>query len=108
MTQPMFSKSGRFFTKDGLFYGQSKTEKSEGWRKLECYLPSAPGTLGEPLVKSAERWLNEFDGGIRKASFLGGFCEISPDGEVFKIDDEGNKVIAKPRGQHLKKTKEVV
>lgn len=108
MTQPMFSKSGRFFTKDGLFYGQSKTEKGEGWRKLECYLPAAPGTLGEPLAKSAERWLKEFDSGIRKASFLGGFCELSSSGDVVKLDKDGNKVAIKPRGQHLKKTKGVV
>lgn len=105
MSKPMFSKSGKFFAKDGFFYGQSKTEKGEGWRKLECYLPSATGTYGEPLETTAARWLDEFDAGTRRKSFLGGFCSISQDGDVFRLDSDGNPIIPKPRGQHFKKAK---
>lgn len=40
-------------TQNGNMY--RLTEK--GWRQLECYLPSATGTYGEEISKTAERFI---------------------------------------------------
>ena len=100
MSKPTFSASRKLFYSGGMFFGQHKTEKGEGWRKLECYLPPdyATGTYGEPIQTTAERWLKEFDAGIRKASFIGKFLHITTDGQVMKLDESGEQVQSKAAG----------
>lgn len=40
---------------NGYFYRRTK----KGYRKLELYLPASPGTYGEPLRVTRDRWLEQ-------------------------------------------------
>lgn len=66
---------GKFHTQNGKFF----REIHEGvWQQIECYLPCAEGTYGEPIVVTAERFLVRLNKGemkpkraIGKSSSLG-------------------------------------
>lgn len=42
------------------------------YRKLECYLPSATGTYGEPIEATFRRWVDALDSGGMARSFADG------------------------------------
>lgn len=101
-----FSDSKRF-CRDGqnVYKYVELPNGSKGWKRLECYLPPdcATGTYGEPVAETAERWLVEFDLGVRKASMLPGMYVLMDDGRILRQDDEGNPIVPKPRGEHFRK-----
>lgn len=56
-------------------------KRDDGYQKLECYLPGAVGTLREPIIETAKKWLFQFEVGVRKASNIGVTKFIIVDGD---------------------------
>lgn len=60
-----------FAVSDGKFFKVVDRDEAgvETFRQLECYLPSAVGTLGEPLNTTRTRYLTQFEKGEREAKW---------------------------------------
>lgn len=60
-----------FATSGGKFFKVVERDEQgvETFRQLECYSPSAVGTLGEPLETTQARYLTEFEAGTRDAKW---------------------------------------
>lgn len=52
---------GEFHTQHGKFYAH---RGNGAWVRLECYLPCAEGTYGEPIAATAERLLARMNDGV--------------------------------------------
>lgn len=63
--------SANFAVSGGKFFKVISRDENgvETYRQLECYLPGAVGTLGDPIEKTQDRYLAEFEAGTREAKW---------------------------------------
>ena len=65
------------------------------FQKLGMYLPAAPGTYGEPINTTIERWINQLNstgqyydsGRMLSPSVIGGCCQLI-DGKFVPVEKQ--------------------
>lgn len=83
----MYEK-GDFVAFKGNIYMRHEAGKHEHYRRLELYLPSAEGTLGEPIETTFYKWVERLEKGLLAAKCADGVRYVKSGDKMVPIKKE--------------------